>query len=121
VIHKAILGIAFFINASGLFETAGSFPGLDAVGERTNFDPVIQGVNAGARINHPQFIQSQVGNAWFFLPNLRPSVVSASYLSQVQVNGAAAVMMTRRIFILTAWFAAGQRASIETAGCRRCG
>ncbi len=30
-------------------------------------------------------------DAWFFLPNLRPSVVSASYLSQVFVNGAAAV------------------------------
>jgi len=30
-------------------------------------------------------------NAWFFLPNFRPSVVSASYLSQVKVNGAAAV------------------------------
>jgi len=29
-------------------------------------------------------------NAWFFLPNFRPSVVSASYLSQVKVNGATA-------------------------------
>ena len=30
-------------------------------------------------------------DAWFFLPNLPPSVVSASYLGQVRVNGAAAV------------------------------
>ena len=30
-------------------------------------------------------------NAWFILPNIRPSAVSASYLSQVFVNGAAAV------------------------------
>ena len=30
-------------------------------------------------------------DAWFFLPNIRPSVVSANYLSQVLVNGAAAV------------------------------
>src|SRR6185437_13130862 len=30
-------------------------------------------------------------NAWFFLPNLRPSMVSTSCLSQVRVNGATAV------------------------------
>jgi autotransporter-associated beta strand protein len=30
-------------------------------------------------------------NAWFFLPNIKPSVVSANYLSQIFVNGAAAV------------------------------
>jgi autotransporter-associated beta strand protein len=30
-------------------------------------------------------------DAWFFLPNIRPSIVSASYLSQVKVNGANAV------------------------------
>ncbi len=30
-------------------------------------------------------------DAWFFLPNIRPSVVSASYLGQVRVNGAVAV------------------------------
>jgi len=30
-------------------------------------------------------------NAWVFLPNLRPSVVAGTYLSQVLVNGAAAV------------------------------
>jgi autotransporter-associated beta strand protein len=30
-------------------------------------------------------------DAWFFLPNIRPSVVSATYLSQVLVNGMAAV------------------------------
>jgi autotransporter-associated beta strand protein len=31
-------------------------------------------------------------NAWIFLPYIRPSVVSANYLSQVLVNGAAAVV-----------------------------
>jgi autotransporter-associated beta strand protein len=30
-------------------------------------------------------------DAWFFLPNIRPSVVSANYLAQVKVNGVAAV------------------------------
>ncbi len=30
-------------------------------------------------------------DAWFLLPNLRPSVVSSSYLSRVRVNGATAV------------------------------
>jgi hypothetical protein len=30
-------------------------------------------------------------DAWFFLPNIRPSVVSASYLDQVLVSGATAV------------------------------
>ena len=29
-------------------------------------------------------------DAWFFLPNIRPSVVAAKYLSQVRVGGAAA-------------------------------
>jgi autotransporter-associated beta strand protein len=33
-------------------------------------------------------------DAWFFLPNIRPSVVSASYLGQVRVNGAAAAAGT---------------------------
>src|ERR1035441_6341461 len=30
-------------------------------------------------------------DAWFFLPNIRPAIVSASYLGQVRVNGAVAV------------------------------
>ena len=30
-------------------------------------------------------------DAWFFLPNIRPSVVASTYLSQVRVNGATAV------------------------------
>ena len=30
-------------------------------------------------------------DAWFFLPNIRPSIVSASYLSQVKVSGVTAV------------------------------
>jgi autotransporter-associated beta strand protein len=30
-------------------------------------------------------------NAWFFLPGIKPSVVSANYLSQIFINGAAAV------------------------------
>lgn len=35
---------------------------MDAVREWPNFDPVIQGVNTRARINHPQFIQAKVGD-----------------------------------------------------------
>ena len=50
---KTVLEKLARINLFRLFEMATLFSRLDAVGERTNLDPVVQGVNPGARINHP--------------------------------------------------------------------
>lgn len=42
-------------------------------------------------------------DAWFLLPNLRPAAVSASYLSQVFVNGAGRLPGSTAMWINTRW------------------
>jgi autotransporter-associated beta strand protein len=95
-VRAIFLALLFGLPLSVAAQTLTITNGIQIYGTLTNTTVTMTG-RCELRVmatNNPisgSIINLNSSNAWFFLPNIRPSAVSASYLSQVFVNGVAAV------------------------------
>jgi Glycosyl hydrolase catalytic core len=91
-----LLAAAAFFPLAGVAQTLTLTNGIQTCNALTNITVTMSGqcelrVNATNNPIPGCLINLNSSDAWFFFPNIQPSVVASSYLGQIRVNGASAV------------------------------